>query len=279
MRLIGGFINKLFGSKVAYYCKYPLDKKAMKRELEKGLKQESGKKQMQKASKIAILFIGTSRYVEFFPKTNKEFFVFTDVIEFPYLKNKKDVSIVKIEHQKWPYSTLMRFKIINKIAKKLNKYSHIIFIDADMFVNKLVTEEEFFSHNKPLFGVKHDSYVNKPGEFEFNTKSTAALKPGDDLSNYVVGAFWGGRKKEMINLLKELEKRVDVDLKNNVIAKWHDESQLNKYLIERKNSVHILDPSYAYPEFKPIPPPYKKRIIHLLQSPIKKSTPGKNKVN
>lgn len=286
-RIIGNIITKLFGYKAAYYCKYPFDRKAMTRALKRGRKNPLELIQKQKASKIAILFIGTSRYIEFFPKyyetikknflqkTPKDFFVFTDMTDFEFLKNKKDVIIIKIEHQKWPYSTLMRFKIINKIKNKLKKYSHIIFIDADMYVNTPVTEEEFFSHEKPLFGVKHDSYVNKPGEFEFNKISTAAVSKEDDLSDYCVGAFWGGQTKDLLKLIEVLEKRVETDLKNNYIAKWHDESQLNKYFIENKSQVHVLDPSYAYPELKPIPLPFKKRVIHLLQSPIKKKTPGK----
>lgn len=291
MRFFGKIIHNLFGPKIAYYCKYLIDRKAMIRELEKGLNQESGKKQMQKATKIAIIFIGTSKYIEFFPryyktikkyfllKAKKDFFVFTDIINDVFLKNKKDVVIIKVNHQKWPFSTLMRFKMINTVAEKLRKYSHVVYIDADMYANLPITEDEFFSHNKPLFGVQHDSYVNKIGEYEFNPKSTAVVNKDDDLSNYWVGAFWGGKTDYILRMIKELEKRIDEDLKRGIIAKWHDESQLNKYFIERKKQVHILDPSYAYPELKPIPKPFKKRIIHVLHAPAKKAAIDKGKLN
>lgn len=288
-RNIGNIITKIFGYRVAYICKYPIDKKAMLKELRKGI--QINPIQKQRVSKIAILFIGTSRYIEFFPryyetlkqyfleKTPKDFFVFTDMIDFPFLKDKKDVIIIKTEHQKWPFSTLLRFRIINKVKNKLKKYSHIIFIDADMYVNSSVKEEEFFSHDKPLFAVKHDSYVNKPGEFEFNPISTASVSHNDDLSDYCVGAFWGGQRESLLKLLEILEKRIDQDLSKNYVAKWHDESHLNKYLIENKFDVHILDPSYAYPELKPMPPRFKKKVVHLLNSPIKKNTPGKKRTS
>lgn len=291
MRFIGKGITNIFGPKIAYYCKYPIDKKAMIRELKKGIEQEFGKKQIQKSSKIAIIFIGTNKYIEFFPnyyktikeyfltKTPKDFFVFTDIVDYPFLKDKTDVITIKVEHQKWPFSTLFRFKMINKSAEKLREYSHIIYIDADMYANLLVTEDEFFSHNKPLFGVRHDSYINKMGEYEFDPRSTAAVTIKDNLSNYCVGAFWGGQSKELLELLKELEKRIDIDLKKGIIAKWHDESQINKYFIERKNQVHILDPSYSYPELKPIPKPFKKRFIHALHTDIKKLTSNRNEPN
>ncbi len=283
MRFFGKIITNIFGLRIAYYCKYLIDRKALIRELKKGIEQEYEKKQMQKAAKIAIIFIGTNKYIEFFPryyktikkyflsKTKKDFFVFTDMTNYPFLSKNKDIIVVKVKHQKWPFSTLMRFKMVNRVAKKLRGHSHIIYMDADMYVNLSITENEFFSHNKPLFGVQHDSYVNKMGEYEFNQNSTAAVKKGDDLSNYWVGAFWGGKTDYILKLIKELEKRIDQDLKNRIIAKWHDESQLNKYFIERKSLVHILDPSYAYPELKPIPKPFKKRIIHMLHAPVKKA--------
>lgn len=291
MRFAGKIITDVFGPKIAYYCKYPIDRGAMIRELKKGVEQEAGRKQMQKVSKIAILFIGTNRYIEFFPdfyetvkkyfltKTPKDFFVFTDMVDYDFLKNKKDVVIIKVEHQKWPFSTLLRFKMINKVSKKLKKYSHIIYIDADMYANSLVTEVEFFSHDKPLFGVRHDSYINKVGEFEFDEKSTAAVTNKDNLSHYCVGAFWGGKTKEILEMIKELEKRINIDLKKGIIAKWHDESQMNKYFIEKDSQVRILDPSYSYPELKPIPKPFKKRFVHTLHAPTKTATANRNEPN
>ena len=41
--------------------------------------------------------------------------------------------------------------MINKIAEKLKAYSHIIYIDADVYASSSVTEEQFFSHDKPPF--------------------------------------------------------------------------------------------------------------------------------
>ena len=286
-RRFGIIITNLFGNKIAYYCKYPFDRKTIIKELKRG-KIKIPNNPRQKISRIAIIFIGTNRYIDFFPKyyltikkyfllnTEKDFFVFTDQIDYEFLKNKKDVIVVPSQHQGWPFSTLLRFKLINKIANKLKNYSHIIYIDADMYANEIVSENEFFSHNKPLFGVQHDSYTNKQGEFEKSPLSLAAVNNGEDLSIYNVGAFWGGQKDYFLNLIAELEKRVDIDLKNNIIAKWHDESHLNKYFIENRHLVYTLDPSYAFPELKPIPRPFKKKFVHVLQNPIKKNTLNRN---
>ncbi len=290
-RVIGKIIIKLFGFKTAYYCRYLLDKKALIKELKRGVEQESGKEQMQKATKIAFLFIGTNKYIDFFPKyyetikkyfltkTPKDFFVYTDMVDYDFLKDKKDVVIIPVKHQKWPFTTLLRFKMINMASKKLKKYSHIIYIDADMIANSSVIEEEFFSHDKPLFGVRHICYLKKQGEFEFNKESTAAVDKNDNLSNYCAGTFFGGQSKAFLELTKELEKRIDIDLNKNIIAKWHDESQLNKYFIERKNQVHTLDSSYIYSELKPIPKPFRRKFIHLIHNSTKTSTIGRNMAN
>jgi len=290
-RYAGKIITKLFGLRVAYYLTYLKDRKALIKELQKGIDQEFGGKQMQDTSKIAIIFIGTNKYIEFFPKyyksiknlfltkTPKDFFVFTDMIDYPFLNGKNDVMTIPVEHQKWPFSTLMRFKMINKASEKLKDYSHIIYIDGDMYASSIVTEDKFFSHNKPLFGVKHICYVTKIGEFEFNPNSTAGVSHSDDLSDYHAGTFFGGKSDAVLEMIKELEKRVDIDLKNGIVAKWHDESQLNKYFVERKHLIHTLDPSYIYSELKPIPKQFKSKFVHMIHSPIKTSTAKRNEPN
>ena len=50
----------------------------------------------------------------------------------------------------------------------------------------------------------------------------------------------GGKVPAVFDMIDELEKRVNDDLKDDVIAQWHDESQLNKFYIENKKDVHTL---------------------------------------
>ena len=52
-------------------------------------------------------------------------------------------------------------------------------------------------------------------------------------------------------LCRELKKRTDEDLQNNVIARFHDESQLNRLVAETPGKFRILPPDYCTPEETP----------------------------
>lgn len=135
-------------------------------------------------------------------------------------------------------------------------------MDADLQVNTFITQQEFFSHNKPLFGVQHPNFIRGGGNFEYNPNSLAGVNKNDDLSVYIQACFWGGKSNYILKLVEVLKKRIELDLKNNVIAKMQDESHLNKYFVENKNLFYVYNPSYAYPKSRPIPKPFKKKIIH-----------------
>ena len=61
-----------------------------------------------------------------------------------------------------------------------------------------------------------------------------------------------------------LADRVSKDLENGVIALWHDESQMNRYLIDNPPTLS-LTPSYCFAEeFMGNPKyPYEPKIIAL----------------
>ena len=228
--------------------------------------------------KVAIIFIGTNKYLDFLPtyyesiekyflpNSEKTIFAFTD----GELDDVPDnIKVYHQEHLEWPYITLKRFEIINKARADLDSMDWLVFLDADTRVVDIVTEEEFFS-DKPYFGVHHPCHALKmqphteyPGAFETNTNSRAGVTEEDDTSMYYQGCLWGGRVPEVLDMIEELDSRVEEELANDVIAVWHDESQLNKFYSEVKEDVHLLGPQYAYPEVFQDHCNFEPKIVHL----------------
>lgn len=222
--------------------------------------------QQQVPVHVAVLFIGTSRYVEYFaswhaslrehflPGIPATYFAFTDRCEEPALQ-AADVRVVRAAHHRFPRVCLLKYRIINSAAGELAGFSHVVYVDADMVAVRRVEAPEFFCHDRPLFAVCHYNAVRRAPvhAFEHRAVSRAAVGPGDDLSTYWQACFWGGRADAFLALSRELEARTDDDLGRGVTAKWWDESFLNKYLVDRKHAVHTYPPTYAWPAGKPLP--------------------------
>ena len=182
------------------------------------------------------------------------------------------------EHLPWPYITLYRFGTILKVKEALEQFDYVLFLDADMRIVDTVSEEELFT-DKKFIGVHHPCHFLKmnphtqyPGAFETDPRSCAAISEEDDISTYWQGCLWGGKVPFVIDMMKELHRRTVEDEERQVIAVWHDESQMNKFFIENKSEVHTLGPQYAYPEvfagyceFDPV-------IVHLAKDNSKYQT-------
>lgn len=231
---------------------------------------------------MAILFIGTNRYLEFFPRyhrtlrrrflprTPKTFFVFTDRIRDPILAASDDVVVVPVRHQPFPRVNLLKFKYIRRAADRLQEYPWIVYVDADKYAASTVWEQEFFCHDRPLFAVQHFRFYSDPPAaeaFEHNPSSEAAVREGDDLSTYWQSSFWGGRREEFLAAVDTLAERTDRDLERGIVAKWWDESFLNKYLIDHKSKVHTYSPGYSWPSCLPRPEHFPVKLVHVGENP------------
>jgi hypothetical protein len=229
--------------------------------------------------KVAVIFIGTGKYLNFLPSwyerceekflpdIEKRYFVFTDG-EIP--ESPENVSVYQTEHLDWPYITLYRFDIIGKSRGELLQYDWLVFLDADMAVVDTVTKEEFFDDTKKYIGVHHPCHYLKmpphdrfPGSFETSPLSTAKVSDEYDFSIYWQGCLWGGKIPDVIEMMDELHERIMKDEENNIIAQWHDESHLNAFYSERVSEVNTLNPSFAFPEVFSESCTFNPKIVHL----------------
>jgi hypothetical protein len=229
--------------------------------------------------KVAIIFIGTGKYLNFLPSwyesceeyllpnVDKKYIIFSD----GDISEKPDNAIViPQEHLDWPYITLYRFKMLTKIFEELQDCDWLLFLDADTRVIDTVTSEELFDDTKKYIGVHHPCHYlqmpphnQKPGAFEIRGFSNAAITDDDDTSVYFQGCVWGGKIPEVLDMITELDRRIDEDHDKNVIAEWHDESHLNKFYAERSDEVNIIPPSFAYPEVFADQCTFEPKIVHL----------------
>jgi len=229
--------------------------------------------------KVAITFIGTNRYLDYLPKyyeniekyflpnSEKTILAFTDG---ELNDTPENLKVYHQEHLEWPYITLKRFEIINKARAVIDNMDWLVFLDADAIPVTTITEEEFLT-DKPLFGVHHpchylgmDPHTKAPGAYEQNPKCEAYVDVSKSLPPvYWQGCLWGGKVPNVCAMIDELEERVNRDLENDIVAVWHDETQINRYFLERTGDVHTFGPSYAFPEVFESHCNFPPKIVHL----------------
>jgi hypothetical protein len=85
------------------------------------------------------------------------------------------------------------------------------------------------------------------GSVDVNPKSTAFVGPEEPMIAYFCGGFQGGTSESFLEACRTMKQNIDIDDSNSVMAKWHDESHWNRYVINNPPST-ILSQSYVYPE-------------------------------
>lgn len=221
------------------------------------------------AYRIGLLVVATGRYTEFVQplvdSANKYFctnhnvtyFVFTDG-QIPQASN-----IVRIEQKRlgWPLDTMMRFSMYASQKELLKSMDYLFACDADMLFVDTVGDEILGD----LVGTLHPGYVGTKGTYETDSRSTAYL-PNHEGTYYFAGGFNGGKSDAYLKMAQTITDNIEIDLKKNIIAVWHDESHLNRYFATHKPSI-VLSPSYCYWEGKVLP--YKQRLVALTKDHAK----------
>lgn len=257
---------------------------------------------MDLMKKIAISFIGTGNYINFFPKyyetinqyfvpeNPKHFFVFTDATfdgdipdnitlistEEKFKQTPKDYSSsgwVSMIHK--TIGGLYRFETIKTIKDQLKEFDWYAYIDADYYAcSEIITYDEFFDDSKNFFAVQHPTFSplwERFGgylPFERNSESLSCVKKDDEIDNvYLQGCLWGGKIPKVFDMIDELDRRIKVDIENDFVSKVVstalDENHLNRYRIDYADQFNILHPSFAKPGNIPSEQfPYEAKMIH-----------------
>ncbi len=209
--------------------------------------------------KVAIVYIATGRYISFWdkfytsmeknflPQSEKHYFVFTNThkVNFP-----ENVTRVSRESRGFPEDSLDRFKMFLQIKHKLADYDYVYFLNANALVVSPVDEAILPTSKQGLTVAIHPRFYppKDPGvyPYERNARSTAYIPNGAG-EIYAQASFFGGRTKDFIKMSETLAANIKKDTKNNVLARWQDESHLNKYILDKKPLV--LAPNYTWAPF------------------------------
>lgn len=216
---------------------------------------------------VAVLYLCTGAYrvfwhdfypnfkEHFLPDCERTFYVFTDAETIDY-EDQPDVRRIPQQALPWPYSTMQRFDAFLGQADRLAGYDYLFFANANLRCLRDVTAGELLpdaARGQVLTVVCHLPYYGKNPIFhpyERRRKSRAGI-PYNCGSWYVAGGLNGGQSAAYLDLCRELKARTDEDLSHGVIARFHDESQLNRLVAEQPGRFRILGPEYCTPEETP----------------------------
>ena len=231
--------------------------------------------------RIGILYIATGPYIafwkdffesfeEFFLKTMVvHYYVFTDAVDI-YASDCNRVHIINQKAEPWPLPTLLKFHRFLEIKDKLLQNDFVYQPNANILCVKPVTEEDFLprqEHGESLLFTIHPGYMNtcrikKPFERRIGY---GARVPYHKNATYVFGAMNGGRTDKYLEFIQKLDEQLIQELKHNRIAKWHDESWINKGIVDRSD-YRLLHPGFCYPVGFEVP--YEKYIIGVSKNEV-----------
>lgn len=233
---------------------------------------------------IGLLLIASNKYLEFIPplleSADQYFFNNTShrvlqanaglttykVTYFLFTDRKEELrrgprELVKnfVPHKPWPYMTLERYKIFSDHKKALSKMDYLYYCDADMRfaddVGAEILEERVATMHPGCF--LHD----RGGDPERNPDSLAFISHDEQIPDcYKCGGFNGGSAVEFLKMSETLAKNIEIDHEKGIIAKWHDESHLNRYMLDNPPT-KVLTPSYCFAEGYPLP--FPPRLLAL----------------
>ena len=224
----------------------------------------SRKRNTHPKEKIGILYMCTGQYVLFwdaFYKTMEkkfcldcglEYFVFTDA---DHIEEEELPNVHRIYRpcQGWPNDTLLRYDIFLESEELYSDCDYLFFFNANYICCKRVKEKDFLPLEEGLLFTQHPGQSGKPVAdytYERNPQSEAFIPMGEGVY-YVAGGLNGGKTSDYLCLVRELSERIHRDLDKGVIAIYHDESHINRYLydmMQQNRKFKLLSPAYCYPE-------------------------------
>ena len=219
-------------------------------------------KSIRTKTRIGIIYLAIGIYDEFWnefypscekffcPDAHKGYEVFTDSKRLVEL-DIDNVTFHPIENKGFIRNVSAKSECICRISEKLKQeYDYVFFLNANFkYVGSIYTHEVIPTEkNNFLTALSFSFYRNRNCNelpYDRNPDCLAYIPYGKG-TRYYQGGLYGGRTQEIIQMSEWIKIRIGTDLSKKIIAKWHDESYVNRYLLD-KNPL-ILDETYAFAE-------------------------------
>lgn len=200
-------------------------------------------------NKIAIYYIATNKYINFFndflkslnyffPDVSKKVVLITDYDKELQINTNIEIKKEHIDHYYWPIPTLFKMFYIEKFL--VDDCDYHFYCNANMMFNRdfninepfdMCFMEHYLSDRLSLYTINNGNCNNCviPPSW---AKCHISEKDVPFNAKYCQAGFWGGKTKNVLHLLHNVNGMLKEDLKHNIIPIWHDETYLNKYLLD-----------------------------------------------
>lgn len=185
---------------------------------------------------IGLFFIATGKYKRFVPDITKQ----AEALFLP--DHDKRIVVITEPHLTWPLPTLLRYHLM--LESGALDYDHIYYMDVDMRIERPIGTEIIGD----IVAVQHPGYVGRMKGLPHEHRPESACFRNNGLQ-YFAGGFQGGSRKHYGAAMAWCRAAIDMDLRNCVIPKWHDESAWNAFLVDVPPTV-VLSPDYCSRPFE-----------------------------
>lgn len=208
---------------------------------------------------LAIYFIATSNYKQgfehfkkslhlFYPEMKKTVIVLSDGLKEWDGVEENDITykVFKIDHFCWPIITLFKMKYILDYQIDCD---YVAYCNGNLQFN-------------PSFDFSTINNVIDLNKFNASRHSYYLIDTFDDMNGhiydkgispnsqahianpyiYVQAAFFMGPSSIVYGMCKDVCDMCEIDLKKNIIPNYHDESYLNRWIENNKNTPYVVYP-------------------------------------
>ena len=213
-------------------------------------------------TRIGIIYLAIGIYDEFWkdfypsceryfcPDAVKGYEVFTDSERLLALE-LDNVTCYPMENKGFIRNVCAKSECICSIAEKLEQeYDYVFFLNGNFKYTEAIHTDEIIPLEEDNFltALSFSFYRNRGSAelpYDRNPDCQAYIPYGKG-TRYYQGGLYGGRTREVIRMSEWIKNKIDHDLSRKVIARWHDESYVNRYLLDKNPK--LLDETYAFVE-------------------------------